>query len=148
MFLFKQGPASCCCWSCQICSVPRQFMPVLLSWHVWHPPDLLYRPVSQGHQAVLRHCWPFLDNVHWVCKYCGGDGLVAKLCLSFTNPWAVARQAPRWNLRVSDWAILPFQQEGCISRTSNNTVSRSKKPSAYKMWKSKKGSVLWNLKDS
>ena len=79
---------------------------------------------------------------------CGGDGLVAKSCLSFTNPWTVARQAPRWNLRVSDWAILPFQQEGCISQTSNNTVSRSKKPSAYKMWKSKKGSVLWNLKDS
>ena len=51
MFLFKQGPASCCCWSCQICSVPRQFMPVLLSWHVWHPPDVPYRSVSQCHQV-------------------------------------------------------------------------------------------------
>ena len=128
--------------------VPRQLMPVLLSWCVWHPPGIPYRPVSQCHHAVPWHFWPFLDNVHWVCKYYGGGGLVAKSCLAVATPWTVACQAPRWNLRISDWATLCLQQEGFISQTSNNTVSRSKKPSAHKMWKSKKGSVLWNLKDS
>ena len=148
MFSFKQGPACCCCWSCLICSCAKAkharstVLTCLTS--PWNPLQTCF----SSHHAVPLHFWPFLDNVHWVCKYYGGGGLVAKSCLAVATPWTVACQAPRWNLRISDWATLCLQQEGFISQTSNNTVSRSKKPSAHKMWKSKKGSVLWNLKDS
>ena len=51
----------------------------------------------------------------------GCGGLVAKLCPTLVTPWTVACQTPRRKLRVSDWTILSFKQEGCISQTSNNT---------------------------
>ena len=102
MFSFKQGPACCCCWSCLICSCAKAkharstVLTCLTS--PWNHLETCF----SSHHAVPLHFWPFLDNVHWVCKYYGGVGLVAKSCLAVATPWTVAGQAPKWNLHVRD----------------------------------------------